>query len=170
MSCIFLVKFIIIMLFELRNIVIRMQMPLFFIKTVTRIHEMLHPTSPLLQQLMSSQTTYRLFLQDIKNIIWILNNRQYVEFCLSDKDGLLQRKRTVSKDFSVYSLVGACVNLEIGLSLIRCNKSSILKYMSTSDVCISSSILDLTPKSFRRIIKRARRGLAAEFQGDSRKL
>jgi len=49
----------------------------------------------------------------------------------------------------------------------RLNSStSILKSMTTSDVCISSSLLDLTPKSFRRIIQQARRGLAVGLKPD----
>jgi len=44
--------------------------------------------------------------------------------------------------------------------------TSILKSMSTSDVCISSSLLDLTPKAFRRIIQQARRGLAVGLKPD----
>ena len=56
--------------------------------------------------------------------------------------------------------------LVIGTDSILNPSTSILQFISTSDVYISSSLLDLTPKAFRRIIQQARRGLAVGLKPD----
>ena len=56
--------------------------------------------------------------------------------------------------------------LVIGTDSILNPYTSILKFISTSDVYISSSLLDLTPKAFRRIIQQVRRGLTVGLKPD----